>query len=65
MKDEVPIIVWLLLTLFIGLKLSNNIDWSWWYIAAPVWGWIAFNFVYAFIKAFITASVASFKRTRR
>lgn len=21
--------------LFVGLKLTNNIDWSWWYVLAP------------------------------
>lgn len=23
--------------LFIGLKLTGHIDWSWWWILAPVW----------------------------
>jgi len=23
--------------LFIGLKLTDNIDWSWWWVTAPIW----------------------------
>ena len=26
-----------LLLLFIGLKLSGCIDWSWWWVMSPVW----------------------------
>lgn len=28
---------YLLATLFIGLKLTHYIDWSWWWILAPIW----------------------------
>lgn len=38
----------LLTVLFIGLKLTNYIDWSWWWVFAPLWiplavvfGWFA------------------------
>lgn len=31
----------LLTVLFVGLKLTNYIDWSWWWILAPVWTPIA------------------------
>ena len=24
--------------LFIGLKLTGFIDWSWWWVLAPIWG---------------------------
>lgn len=27
----------LLLVLFIGLKLCNVIDWSWWWVMSPLW----------------------------
>ena len=27
----------MLTILFIGLKLTNNIDWSWWWVLAPIW----------------------------
>ena len=29
--------VGLLTVLFIGLKLTNYIDWSWWWVLAPMW----------------------------
>lgn len=28
----------LLAILFIGLKLTGHIDWSWWWVTAPLWG---------------------------
>lgn len=31
----------LLAILFIGLKLTGFIDWSWWWVLAPIWGPIA------------------------
>lgn len=27
----------LLAVLFIGLKLTNNIAWSWWWVLSPLW----------------------------
>tara|TARA_R110000782_G_scaffold256486_1_gene345500 strand:- start:51 stop:233 length:183 start_codon:yes stop_codon:yes gene_type:complete len=27
----------LLTVLFIGLKLTNTIDWSWWWVLFPMW----------------------------
>jgi len=27
----------LLTLLFIGLKLTGHIDWSWWWVLAPAW----------------------------
>lgn len=29
--------VGLLTILFIGLKLTGHIDWSWWWVLSPVW----------------------------
>lgn len=31
----------LLAILFIGLKLSGVINWSWWWVTAPLWGGVA------------------------
>jgi membrane protein YdbS with pleckstrin-like domain len=31
----------LLALLFIGLKLTGVIDWSWWWVTAPLWGGLA------------------------
>ena len=27
----------LLTTLFVGLKLTGHINWSWWWVLSPVW----------------------------
>jgi hypothetical protein len=35
--------------LFIALKLTHVINWSWWVILAPIWGGILFVFVIAII----------------
>lgn len=29
---------WLICILFVGLKLTGFIDWSWWWVTAPIWG---------------------------
>jgi len=34
----------LLGVLFVGLKLTNYIDWSWWYVTLPFWGGLALVF---------------------
>ena len=26
-----------LLTIFVVLKLTDNIDWSWWWVLSPIW----------------------------
>lgn len=31
----------LLAVVFIVLKLTDYIDWSWWWVLAPIWGGIA------------------------
>lgn len=33
-------IMGLLFLLFLGLKLTGQIDWSWWWVTAPLWGTI-------------------------
>jgi hypothetical protein len=30
----------ILFIVFLTLKITNNIDWSWWLIALPLWWWI-------------------------
>jgi uncharacterized membrane protein len=34
----VALIVWTFAVLFVALKLTGHIDWSWWWVFAPVWG---------------------------
>ena len=35
------IVLGMLGVLFVGLKLTGFIDWSWWWVTAPFWGGIA------------------------
>lgn len=34
-----------LTTLFVGLKLTDNIDWSWWWVLAPFWVWVVISLI--------------------
>lgn len=38
---------------FLILKLTSTIDWSWWWVLAPFWGWVVLVFVLAFLAAVI------------
>ena len=35
----------LLTVLFVGLKLTNHIDWSWWWVLSPLWIGLAIGVV--------------------
>ncbi|MBR3361205.1 MAG: hypothetical protein IKG39_07690 [Lachnospiraceae bacterium] len=49
----------LLFITFLVLKLTHVIDWSWWWITAPLWGPTAIALITAGIVALITG-----RRTR-
>lgn len=40
----------MLTVLFIGLKLTNHIDWSWLWVISPLWIAFGLAFVYKLIK---------------
>lgn len=42
----------LLTVLFIGLKLTDYIDWSWWWVLSPMW----LPFVVVFVVALLILS---------
>ena len=51
----------LLTILFIGLKLTGSITWSWWWVLSPLWigfatalGIVVFAFIIAFAYAWLT-----------
>ena len=46
-------ILGLLGVLFVGLKLTGYIDWSWWYVTMPFWGALAVFIVIAAICLFV------------
>ena len=47
--------LFLLFLLFLGLKLTGSIAWSWWWVTAPLWGGVAF----VLIMALVALAVAS------
>ena len=47
----------LLTVLFIGLKLTGHIDWSWWWVLSPLWLALVIIMVLAVLAAVITTTV--------
>lgn len=41
----------LLTILFVGLKLTHYIDWSWWWVFSPIW--ISFSVVIVGVIVFV------------
>ena len=48
-----------LFLLFLGLKLTGQIDWSWWYVTMPLWGGVA---VFVALMVFVLFMVYLFSR---
>ena len=46
------VLMYMLFTLFVGLKLTGHIVWSWWWIFAPLWGPAALQFTIGFVRGF-------------
>lgn len=44
----------LLFIVFLVLKLTHVIDWSWWWVTAPLWGGVALTLGILLIFAIIT-----------
>jgi len=38
---------------FIVLRLCDVIDWSWWWVLAPFWGWFAIAIIIVIIAAIV------------
>lgn len=51
----------LLTVLFIGLKLTGYIDWSWWWVLSPLW--ISFLVVAVFLAVVFT--IAAWGESRK
>lgn len=51
----------LLTSLFVGLKLTNHIDWSWWWVLAPLWLPLS---VFVFVLSLILLIVWLDERTK-
>ena len=50
----------LLFIVFLVLKLTHVIDWSWWWVTAPLWGGIAIGMAIILFIIFITAILSIF-----
>lgn len=60
--------MFLLFLLFLGLKLGGAIDWSWWWVTAPLWAAFALVFgvlAIMLVFALVVASVATLIEGRR
>jgi len=51
-----PVFFTLLQILFIGLKLSNQIDWTWGLVFSPFWGYLSFAILVRLIIGSIVAA---------
>lgn len=47
----------LLTVLFIGLKLTHYIDWSWWWILSPLWIPVIIVLILVLVLGFITLAL--------
>lgn len=55
----------LLFITFLVLKLTNVIDWSWWWVTAPLWGGVALVaafFIILGITIAISAAIRIFRK---
>ena len=47
----------LLTVLFIGLKLTGHVDWSWWWVLSPIWISLLIGITFMLIALVIVALV--------
>lgn len=38
---------------FIALKLSRNINWSWWWVLSPIWGTVGLLSIVVLLGSFV------------
>lgn len=53
-----------LLAIFVTLKLTDNIDWSWWWVLAPLWIPVAFAAIGVAIVGVVYYSAAAATRRK-
>jgi hypothetical protein len=47
----------LLTVLFVGLKLTSHIDWSWWWVLSPLWVGLVAALAVTLLGSVVVASV--------
>ena len=61
MKDEIGVgLPTILFVVFLVLKLTGNIDWSWWWVTSPLWIPVAFAVTILVLAIIIAAIVGMF-----
>lgn len=60
-NGSLSLLLVLLTVAFVVLKLCKIIDWSWWYVTMPLWGFVALGFGIALITKFIRFVYRIFK----
>lgn len=53
----------LLFVIFLVLKLTDNIDWSWWWVTSPLWIPLLIVIFFLFIIFFVSLIMISFGYT--
>lgn len=61
MKVTFPL---LLFTVFLVLKLTGVIAWSWWWVTAPLWAGLAIALAVMVVLFFVAALAAARKQSR-
>ena len=56
-KNAFPLTTVLFL-IFLVLKLTNNIDWSWWWVTSPLWVPLLFVVVFGGIFILVAALIS-------
>jgi len=55
----------LLTLLFVALKLTGFIAWSWWWVLSPVWIVVLLSIVFGVVGAIVIRALAVARTTRR
>lgn len=70
-KDNVTVssggigVMGLLGVLFVGLKLTGYIAWSWWWVLAPFWGGLALALAPLFVAGMLFAAIKIWEHYER
>ena len=57
-------VVFVLFLVFLVLKLTDNIDWSWWYVTMPLWIAPAVVFVVGTLWFLVACVIESTKKSK-
>lgn len=64
-RNDSTWVIWALTLIFVTLKLTNNIDWSWVWVLCPIWIPIAFGVAAGFIGYILKSMKNSERENKR